>query len=107
MEDTKARKHASAVFRYEDFTVNKASAVERIAGVLGMDIDVSSVVNAIPDASTADSGAAGYDRQTLLHGGHATHTAHGTWRTELDSDLLERIHAEFGWWFEENRYDNG
>jgi len=104
-EDATARKHASAVFRYEEFTVNQSAAIERVASVLGIDVDVSAVLESIPGTSTDRSATTGYDKQTLQHGGHATETGTGAWRTELDRRLLDSINDNFGWWIDQNGYD--
>lgn len=104
MEDMAVRKHACASFRYEDFAVNQKTTVERVAGVLGVNVDTTTVFDSIPETSKKRSATVGYDRKTLMHGGHATGTSAGTWRSVLDRRLLDSIHGEFGWWFEQNGY---
>ena len=104
-EDQMARKYASAVFRYEEFTVDQQGAIERVAEILNTSIDISAVLEAIPGAGKDGVVSNGYDKETLLHGSHGTNTGQGDWRTEIDKKLVDDINTEFFWWFEKYQYD--
>lgn len=98
----RARKYADLMLKYEQFTHAPEQTMADILRVLKIDADPAELTAKVPQASASGGKC---DKSTLLHGGHATGTGQGEWRQVLKPELIEQIHSEFGWWFEENGYD--
>jgi len=103
--DVAAKKYANYIFKYEDFSNNLEGTIRFIANKLGIEVDTSKVLNDLPSAWVDSRKNTGYDKITIMHGGHSTGTEPGTWRTSLPTELQNRIKEEFSWWLKENNYD--
>jgi hypothetical protein len=100
-----ARRYADCMLRYETFNADLAGTVGLIAKALGITVVPDEIVAALPSAKGSDR--PGYDRKTLLHQSHATHTEAGSWRQVLSPELQSQIAREFAGWFAENGYPAG
>lgn len=99
-----AKKYANYMFKYEDFSDNLESTIHFISKILNIKLDSAEILKNIPSVSL-DLLNEGYDKKTLLHGGHSTGTESGAWKNSLSIKLQDQINNEFHWWFKENNYD--
>ncbi len=100
-----AERHADRMIRYEDLIGNLEEVVSCLMGDLHISAPVQEIIANIPDDKSGQNRDGRHSMETLFHSGHRTNTRTGEWRRELDSDLLDRLHSEFDWWFLKNGYD--
>lgn len=99
-----AERYATAMFKYEEFAANARPAIKVILKHLDIIAEVDEILDQLPELGELTGSEHNYDRKTLMHGKHATHTVAGEWREILQDSLLSQIHDEFGWWFEKHGY---
>lgn len=100
-----AKKHATSLFKYEDFTKNVEEAIFIISKNIGVEIDAREILKKTPKVWLDKRNNLYHDKKTLLHGGHSTGTKRGAWKTNLSQEMQEEIIQEFAWWLHENNYD--
>ncbi len=103
-EQQAAVKFSSLQFRYESFVDDLPSSIRQVAELLELEVNVADVLARLPTAKPQSQAAGAYDRETLLHDGHATNTQSGDWRVQFEPTLQAQIRSEFSWWFLANGY---
>lgn len=103
-KDQLARKHATIVFKYEEILANKRVTIERLIDALEVNTTSSTIEEALSRQITLGISEGERQRDTQMHGGHATGTKDGDWRDVLDGEFLSELHDKYSWWFEANDY---
>lgn len=106
-DDIKWRENASFVMKYEDFLKDPEKVVSELA--LAMQIPCEDPGALCKEINTLDYKSSGdrnsiYNKENLLHEGHITAGDHGSWKRDLDIELVKEVEEKYSEWFNKNNY---
>ena len=93
--------------RYEDMLKNKEFVIKNIARAMNINVaNTEAIVKQLDGQSFNSSGDKNkiYHETNLYHKGHITDGRHGSWKGQLDHELLRNIVEKHGQWLSSNGY---
>lgn len=93
--------------RYEDFdTKRQSQLVKEIANHLDLanHIRPHQVIHQLEALPKTSETSEKYDPDTLFHPGHITDGRHGSWKNQLEQDLVKAVEAKHGDWLTNHGY---
>lgn len=108
--DYKWKKVADFTLKYEVLFSEKESLLSELAKILDINVDkqkIKSILCELDQMSYNDPGFKNdkYNMTNLLHVDHVTNGGYGTWKYQLDKNLVCEIERKFIKWFNDFGYD--